>query len=92
VRGSRQHGQFADRLARLDDRDHLGGAAVVATEDAQSPGAQQIQGVGAVAGGKQPLAPRQGEPAGAAVLRVLEGAGQGGGEGVRSKRGHGKEI
>ncbi len=74
VRRARQHGQFADRLARLDDGGHLRNPRVVAAEDAQTPGAQKIEGVGRIADREQPLASRQGEPAGAAVPRVLEGA------------------
>ena len=52
----------------------LGGTRVVAAEDAQTPGAQKIEGVGRIADREQPFASRQGEPAGAAVPRVLEGA------------------
>ncbi|MNE75835.1 hypothetical protein D3C80_1720320 [compost metagenome] len=45
---ARQHGHFADGIAGLDDADKLGPASVVVAENAQSPGAQQIEGVGGI--------------------------------------------
>ncbi|MNJ56066.1 hypothetical protein D3C77_515950 [compost metagenome] len=92
MRSARQQGQFADGIAGLDDGDHLRRAAVLLTEDAQSPGAQQVEGVGRIAGGEQSFAPRQGEPAGLGVLRAFEEPRQVSCEAVGGRRGHKAQI
>ena len=74
VRGAGQHGHFAGRFAGPDDADELGRLVVLVVEDAEAAGAQQIQGVGLIAGVEQGLAARQGEPAGLCVRPALEDA------------------
>ena len=63
MRGARQHGHFADRLAGADDAEEARRLIPVVGEDAETAGAHQIEGVGGIAFAKQLLAARQGEPA-----------------------------
>ena len=83
-----QHGHFAHRLARLDHAQQMGRLIRLQPKDAETARAQQIEGVGRIALGKQRLAPGQGEPAGPVDHPPFENAGEGRRQGVGTRRGH----